>query len=121
MRRVYRYGAMPVAAALLMAGCGSATADSADDQFIADISARGVPTSPSPPPIGHDICKDLDDGFNLARDELVELSNLKADGEDQPHYTLRQAAIITYWAVTDLCPQYSSQLQPYWRDGGAPN
>ena len=112
--------AATVAAALPLAGCGSATADSADDQFIADISARGVPTSPSPAPVGHGICTDLGAGKNAGY-ELFELSNLKADGEDQPYYTLIQAEIITYWAVTDLCPQYSSQLQPYWRDGGGPN
>jgi len=80
----------------------------------------GVPTSPSPTPIGHGICKDLDGGSS-AGSELFQLSNLNADGTDQSFYTLIQAEIITYWAVTDLCPQYSSQLSPYWRDGGAPN
>jgi hypothetical protein len=71
--------------------------------------------------VGHGICKDLDGGSNNAGYELFELSNLKADGEDQPHYTLIQAEIITYWAVTDLCPQHSDQLKSYWHDGGAPS
>ncbi len=118
--RSLRYGAAPVVAALVLAGCATGTtattAEKADGQFTSHVGARGVPTSPSPRSVGHYICQNLDSSSN-AGSELFALSNLKVDHEHQPHFTLKQAEIITYWAVSDLCPQYTSQLEPNWRDG----
>jgi hypothetical protein len=93
----------------------------ADGQYISDLEARGVPvgvTNGVPPALGHAICQDLDAG-GYAGSKVFEVANLQLNGQDQ--FTLMQAEEIVYWAVTDLCPSHSSELKPYWRDGGAPS
>lgn len=89
----------------------------ADGKYLGDLGARGVPTgvtNGAPPGLGHAICTDMAGG-STAPTKLMQVANLQQNHQDQ--FTLQQAEMIVYWAVTELCPQYSSQLQDTWADG----
>jgi hypothetical protein len=32
-------------------------------------------------------------------------------------FTTPQAEMIVFWAINDLCPQFSNQMQEHWKDG----
>lgn len=110
-----------LAAVLALAGCASSPADDAKDladgKYLTDLDARNVPTgvtNGAPPELGHAVCADLGDG-SAADGKVMQVANLQLGNVDQ--FTISQAEEIVYWAVTELCPQYSSQLQTHWRDG----
>lgn len=106
------------AAALVLAGCSSDNSNPADGKYIGDLQARGVSTSQTdgaPPGLGHAICDDLGKG-STAPAKLMQVANLQLNHKDQ--FTMPQAEIVVYWAVTELCPKYAGQLQDPWKDGG---
>lgn len=93
------------------------TVDLADGKYISDLEARGVPTGQldgtAGAKLGHAVCDDL--GTSTATAKVLQVAALQQGNVDQ--FTTPQAEEIVYWAVTELCPQFSSQLQAHWRDG----
>lgn len=120
----HRMGRMLAAlalAALFVAGCQPSPVDAAKNQadgtYLGDLDARGVPTgitNGAPPELGHAVCTDIGAGSDAGA-KLLQVANLQLNHMDQ--FTTPQAEMIVYWAVKDLCPQYSSQLQDHWKDG----
>lgn len=121
IRRMGRIGAA-FAAVLLLAGCASTPADDAkmasEGKYLTDLDVRGVPTggpNGAPPKLGHAICNDIGSG-SAASAAVLQVANLQLGGNADV-FTTPQAEEIVYWAVTELCPQYSSQVQAHWRNG----
>jgi type IV pilus biogenesis protein CpaD/CtpE len=109
-----RWLVLAAAAAVALAGCST---DDADGRYIGDLDARGVPTGPTngaPPDLGHAVCTDLGSGSDAGA-KVMQVANLQLNHMAQ--FTLPQAEMIVYWAVTDLCPQYASQLRDEWKTG----
>lgn len=94
------------------------TTNHADGTYIGDLEARGVPTGASNgtrgAELGRAVCTDLGDG-SQADNKVMQVANLQLNHMDE--FTVGQAEMIVYWAVTDLCPAHASQLQQHWRDG----
>lgn len=99
--------------ALLLAAPAHAASD-AQIKWQADVAAHGGPTdgvynAESQQTLGDAVCGDIKKG-NAAANVAIEVSN---DG----NLTMKQAMIVTYWAITDLCPDQISQRQDHWKDG----
>lgn len=99
-------------ATLLLAGCSSDTGDPAVDKFVDDVGDQGIASSlveVGGDNLGKDVCNDIRSG-QAAPNVLISV----ADG---PNQSMRSASIITYYAITDICPDQISQRQDHWRDG----
>ena len=92
--------------------------DKADGEYIGDLDARGVPTGvtngTSGATLGHAVCDDLGKG-SAADEKVMQVANLQLNHMDQ--FTTPQAEMIVFWAINDLCPQFSNQMQEHWKDG----
>jgi hypothetical protein len=95
---------------LALAGCSPG----ADGKFLTDVGAAGVSqldAAGSGDPgktVGDAACADMKAG-QAAANVAINVSNGK--------FTLPQAEIITYYAITDICPEQMSQRQEHWRNG----
>jgi len=104
--------------AALLAGCSDEAGGEADGRYIGDLDARSVPTGPTNgtngAELGHAVCTDLDDGADAGA-KVMQVAGLQLN--HMPQFTTRQAEIIVYWAVSDLCPAHAAGLREEWRDG----
>jgi hypothetical protein len=64
--------------------------------------------------LGHAVCDDLGKG-SAADEKVMQVANLQLNHVDQ--FTTPQAEMIVFWAINDLCPQFSNQMQEHWKDG----
>lgn len=74
----------------------------------------GVTNGTAGAQLGHAVCTDLGTG-SLADNKVLQVANLQLNHMDE--FTVPQAEMIVFWAINDLCPQYSSQMQQHWKDG----
>jgi hypothetical protein len=100
-----------IAAGALLTACGA----SHEVDFLTHVGARGVDqgavATTDGKSIGDAVCADLASG-TVAANSVLGVTNMKGGTFNES-----QAEVIVYWAVTDLCPDKSSQLQAHWRDG----
>jgi hypothetical protein len=81
--------------------------------------SRGVPigitTGTSGATLGHTVCTDI--GNRSAADaKVLRVANLQLSTTWISPPSPR-AEMIVFWAINDLCPQFSNQIQEHWRDG----
>lgn len=85
-----------------------------ENDYVNDVANRGVPImkgdSDAFPVLGDNVCKVLQQGFPASN----AVSSLIGDD----HMTRPHAEVAVYWAITDLCPEFMSQRQDRWKDGG---
>jgi hypothetical protein len=109
------WGKIVVVAVLILTGCSSHTGKNAqEDKFNSDVGDQGLALSlvqSGDDNLGTDVCTDIRGG-QIAANVAIGVSNQSATG-----LTMHGAEIITYYAITDICPDQISQRQDHWKDG----
>jgi hypothetical protein len=103
------------ALAILLTACGaSAGANDAETKFNSDVDEQGIASSlvqTGTDNLGTDVCNDIRSG-QAAANVVINVQSGNANG-----LTMRGAEIITYYAITDICPDEISQRQDHWKTG----
>jgi hypothetical protein len=103
-----------------LAGPAHATTDQ-QNRFMADTEQHGGLTTDQVftvqngqgTTLGDAVCNELQGGAAGAN-EVIEVANQV----DSLKGSMSQSEVVVYWAITDLCPDQTSQRQDHWRDGG---
>jgi hypothetical protein len=110
--------ALAVLAVVFAAPVGATTDQQV--QFMADVDQHGGLTTSQVftvqdgkgTTLGDAVCNELKGGVAGAN-EVTEVAN----EVDSLHGSMKQAEVVVYWAITDLCSDQMSQRQDHWKDG----